>query len=206
MTLPSVVGNYQKKATATKLKKAYTILNQAIQSSEFDNASIKYWNLNNNSKKNLWEIYFKKYIKYYEVGSTPELVEYYTWLNGTRVTGDGIFTNYNNRYVKTSDGMIFIFAGGHVNSYNNYLGVDVNGLQKPNQLGKDLFYFVLSNNYGLRAYGDDGMDGGKSTALMSDRNNIINGNSNSCNITSRGHYCTALIMFDNWEFKDDYPW
>ena len=135
------------------------------------------------------------------------MVVHYKWLDGRGVQGDGIFSSYANRYIKSADGMIFIFAGGHVNSYNMYLGVDVNGLKKPNQLGKDLFYFVLSNKYGLRAWGDHGMDGGLPTRLMSNRNNITTGQQGSaCNKNSSGRYCTALIIYDNWEMKNDYPW
>lgn len=36
MTLPSVILNYQEKATMTKVKKAYSIINQAYQKASFD--------------------------------------------------------------------------------------------------------------------------------------------------------------------------
>ena len=40
-----------------------------------------------------------------------------------------------------------------------------------------------------------------------DRNYLKN-NGYSCNKTSSlaGVYCGALIMLDNWQIKDDYPW
>src|SRR5699024_10510594 len=44
MTLPSLIGNYQKKQTAIRLKEAYSLLNQAIQQSELKNGEINSWN------------------------------------------------------------------------------------------------------------------------------------------------------------------
>ena len=39
LTMPVLVGNYQKKQTVTKLKRAFSVLSQAILMSELDNES-----------------------------------------------------------------------------------------------------------------------------------------------------------------------
>ena len=43
MTLPIVIGNYKKQVVSSRLKKFYSIMNQAILMSENDNESIEYW-------------------------------------------------------------------------------------------------------------------------------------------------------------------
>ena len=60
MTLPSVIGNYQKVQTISQLKKVYTTLNQAFKRSEADNESSVYWN----TDKGI-DFYFNQYWKPY---------------------------------------------------------------------------------------------------------------------------------------------
>ena len=43
MTMPSVIGHYKKQETISKLKKAYTSINQALRMSEIDNGEYEYW-------------------------------------------------------------------------------------------------------------------------------------------------------------------
>ncbi len=206
MTMPVLYANYQKEVVVTQLKKAYSILQQAIVFSSQENGSVDMWALNNINGTRLWEDYFEKYIQYFDVGSMPTLIGKgnYTRLNGAGANGDGIFSNYNNRYVIINDGMILIFSGGHVNSNNAYMGVDVNGLKRPNRLGKDVFYFVLSNKYGLQPYGGPGTP--EWSAGRFNRDYLKNNGGNSCNKNSYGNYCTALIMYDGWKIEKDYPW
>lgn len=45
ITLPTLMTNYKKKATATRVKKAYAEVLQAIKLSEVDNDSMESWNL-----------------------------------------------------------------------------------------------------------------------------------------------------------------
>ena len=44
MTLPSLIGNYQKKEPVVRLKVAYSLLNQAIEQSQQINGDISSWN------------------------------------------------------------------------------------------------------------------------------------------------------------------
>ena len=44
MTLPALVGKYQKKVTVERLKKVYTVLSQAVLMSVKDHEAIEYWN------------------------------------------------------------------------------------------------------------------------------------------------------------------
>lgn len=71
--------------------------------------------------------------------------------------------------------------------------VDVNGSKPPNKDGYDLYYFTICPNSQypvIAGYGHD----------SNDREFLLK----QCEIQPA--YCTALLRYDNWEFKDDYPY
>ena len=45
MTLPALIGNYQKKVTATRLKRSYTVIAQTIERSKVDYGDVSGWRL-----------------------------------------------------------------------------------------------------------------------------------------------------------------
>ena len=69
--------------------------------------------------------------------------------------------------------------------------VDVNGFQKPNTLGKDIF--VMRFNLNSRVVEFYRYASTRQSALS----NCATGNS---------YTCGYLILLDGWEIKDDYPW
>ena len=95
---------------------------------------------------------------------------------------------------------IYIHGGGTpADKKTNWLHilVDTNGIQSPNMYGKDIFVFLLSlstNNKGfpLKPFGAGNNDYNRAYLLR--------------NCTNDPEYCGALLQYDNWEFKDDYPW
>lgn len=62
MTLPTLIGKYQKKQTVTQLKKAYTEISQLLKMSELDNGSMEYWDYTM-SGQDFYNLYIKPYIK-----------------------------------------------------------------------------------------------------------------------------------------------
>ena len=78
-------------------------------------------------------------------------------------------------------------------SYVSLIYIDINGSHSPNVLGKDVFIFTIDNKKGFMPYCYDRT-----------QEQINNG----CTKNSSGNYncCTAKIMMDGWEIKDDYPW
>jgi hypothetical protein len=84
--------------------------------------------------------------------------------------------------------------------------VDINGVKKPNKLGRDLFVLAIDPNKGVVPnYWDDGQD----ATYTKTREQLKKGPSNQnyqCNKNARGMWCAALIMADGWQIKDDYPW
>ena len=90
--------------------------------------------------------------------------------------------------------------------------VDINGYKKPNQVGRDYFCFSILKDYRLVPYGYKKSSIAGSTPVgfdTFDRETIKNNGIYGCsynNGAGAGLYCAALIMTDNWEIKNDYPW
>ena len=71
--------------------------------------------------------------------------------------------------------------------------VDINGFDKPNVSGKDVFnmaFDLQKKVFGFYNYGS------------STRQNVLN----NCKIGVDAQICGYLIFLDGWEIKDDYPW
>lgn len=208
MTIPTLISNYQKQQTVVKLKETYSQLAQAIKMSEYDNGELSGWDLNS---ANWFDKYLAKYLKGSEedwkvTKSTP-----YKETSGKKETGLAIITNDSTSFVLLNGVQILTLKGAS-NDFKNRRGIliDINGAKtKPNKLGRDAFYFVISNEYGLIPVGkyktpectppingNPGRDYLKNTTCLR----------YACNKESRGLYCAALIITDGWTIAKDYPW
>jgi hypothetical protein len=142
-------------------------------------------------------------------------------LSGTPETGLRIMGNDN-------DPMTYSLANGTTLFVSTYplsagitmvgVGVDVDGVKKVNQFGKDLFIMNLIQQRVTMA-GVLSEEECREGCLGTDytREDIKNGTQlvgpkkgndfkYGCNKESRGMWCSALIQADGWEIKDDYPW
>ena len=107
-----------------------------------------------------------------------------------------------------SDGSCFGMVAGDSNSSGAQLHItyDYNCLGKPNKWDEDRFTFYINS---------------KSGTAKKYRNKIIAGNFPVMNAHTREDYvelcknhdldnhkgiCSALIQYDGWAIKDDYPW
>ncbi len=122
-------------------------------------------------------------------------------LNGQIDSDANTFHSSNKiRIFELADGAIMYINIGGDDATKFYVVIffDINGKQKPNVTGKDLFciigffrnsnlvYFYTLNN-------------------QKDRNDYLSTcNRSAGTIASRT--CGALIQTDGWEIKDDYPW
>ena len=87
--------------------------------------------------------------------------------------------------------------------------IDINGDKKPNQVGKDRFLFVFAHKTppeqvcGLHAakryFCADGNVNNQSGMARSRKEAL-----GFCKMN--GSLCSLVLEYDNWEFKDDYPW
>ena len=149
MTMPSLIQNYQEKATVTKLKKCYSLVSQAYVSILNDEGGSD--TLQAGDDLEMMEK-FGKYLKYQKTcgrnkGCFPNVTYKSVTGNGYNKWEDD--TTDRSRAVLT-DGTLIMFNksamwGGNEGNYlYAQIYVDINGFKGPNQLGRDFFYFYIS--------------------------------------------------------------
>ena len=208
MTLPGVIEGYQKAETVNRLKKAYSVMAQAIELSEVHNESVKYWNFNQSNAA-----FFNQYLKPHfakinetRYGKISDEIKY------TRPNGsiEDTFTPFysNALVISTVDGMTFYLGDDRIWPYKAIL-VDINGYKKPNRFGRDLFVFSIIPDYGLVPFGYKGSCDEGNAYDTFDREYLKSSWRYGCSKQAgetNGAFCSALIMTDGWEIRDDYPW
>lgn len=207
MTLPILVNKYQKKVTAERVKKAYSEMSNAIKLSEAFNGEIKDWNfITTGNRKENTKIFLEKYILPYfkniktcKEGNSEEC--------GVPVSSDGQNYVFGNG-VQIS----FVTSVVPARAMVSVL-IDTNGPQKPNIIGKDVFYFEIRNNKFVpfeweSTYTREQLIEGISNyaGTMACRPSRDSDSDNDKSLHYNLYMCTALLMVDGWEFKDDYPW
>ena len=193
MTLPTLIANYNKQVVATKLKKFYTIMNQAVKLSEVKYGEFKYWDNtftgnDADAMEAWWDKYFRPYIKTLKTDQNGRSLLVYL-ADGTKFA---IF----NHLVAGLDPSVSV-SSIHLYFYPN-------AANRSNIHGKDYFTFYI-NSYTNKKWAvvepyKFGWNG--------KRDMLLSGGSYSCNknvADGDRHYCTALIQLNNWEIPDDYP-
>lgn len=200
MTLPVIIGNYQKQEAVSRLKKAYTSINQVLTLSERENGEWETWD--DISTMNTYDYinkYWGKYFKNISICQTYSECGFsemhpYKFLNGEQSTYTVAASNRRIGIV-TSDGILYTinFASGSDGNLvqGDGIYIDINGPKGPNVYGKDFFSFLLVSGKGIVPSG------------YNVRYQTLN---NRCSKTGNGNDCAAKIMLDGWQIKDDYPW
>ena len=211
VTLPTVVANYQKKQTVTKLKKMYTLLNQVIQRAEAEYGETEGWDYKTmgSTDEEKYNYFIDNYlIKYLNVAKKcdfehiSECMNYPNgWMNGWGSSLTVTNGEIGGRSVLTSDGVgIRFWPGGLVtgSTYPQHMhfAVDLNGPKGKGIYGKDVFKMTINfagAKHGVHMNGNTEKEPAARETLYED-------------CIYYGQYCGALIQLDNWEIKDDYPW
>ena len=195
LTLPTVIANYQKQVTVTKLQKAYTILNQAFRQSEVDNGSSEFWQETNEiGVDEYFDRYWKKYFNEPVYCQTAQECGYsgpspYKKFNGS--TSGVISIGKPRVFFKTSDGVFYLFVDSTTNANGeiyavNFVFIDINGAKAPNTYGIDVFRFDRVAGKGILPYGN----GATLAATIA-----------NCNPQSNGEFCAARIMKEGWKIN-----
>ena len=203
LTLPMIIKNYQYKQKSVALKKAYSTLEQALIMSQQEHGDTSEWErfpYHRDGSLKWANEYIFKYVKKVtacEGGNRaikcPTDSDKICNPNGTSCHSVALRMAM---YVLADGENIYLYGGGNPDSNfgTNYIHVivDTNGINPPNQYGKDVFVFTIGLG-GSKPLGVFGGDVGARTTLL----NICKQNPNRC---------AALVRYDNWEFKKDYPW
>ena len=216
MTMPTLIGKYKKKELANRAKVAYSILSQAIKLSEVENGEVKYWDTSPGGGHGFenTRLFDEKYIlpylkgyKYCASGKSEEAV---------KKCGLAAFSASHTYFL--SNGVAISAQPSasptHEANFVLNLDMDVNGPQGPNRMGYDQFQFYLYREYGnfapiseVAALTREDILRGKNVMIDGDMHYVACKKSKTeDNDIYYRHGCTALLMMDGWEFKDDYPW
>ena len=217
MTMPSLIGNYQKKVTVTRLKRTYTVLSQAVQRSIADNGDPSGWGLEgfyntaptDENLQKFIETFSKTYIVPYlakinkiEFGTFKDLGYKDIKYNGSGFTSEQML-NVKGQMLILNDGTVLQIRMTTYNYgteedrddkfQNIYITVDINGFSGPNTVGKDIFMFYVESLTGkFDFYGYPLKDITRQQVYS--------------RCKSESNTCGRLILMDGWEIKDDYPW
>jgi len=190
MTLPALVNKYQERTTVTKVKKFYSVINQALLLAIKDNGYVNEWNFyekddeeGGDIKSNKLAAYLKPYLKITKdcgenpgcIGVTYKVLSGEVWgadYNTKRyykmILADGTYLWLRSNF--NGEGMECTLQDGDVQNVCGALWVDVNGKNEPNTLGKDVFHFLI----------------------MKDR--IIPNDPDDCNAGDEGWGCAKYIL------------
>lgn len=208
MTMPSLVASYQKKSYAARVKQSYSQLSQAIKLSEVQNGDIKDWDLELSSDalentKLVLQKYILPYFNGAELCENPESIATIKRC-GNRVSVSSYNFLLNNGVSVSAVAGGKIYAG--IQGFILAITMDVDGPKGKNILGHDRFYFFVTEK-GVAPFGMK--DDLTREDILRGYANPFDGTTVSCKkVPEDGyrHACTALLMIDNWEFKNDYPW
>lgn len=226
MTLPSLIGNYQKTQTVNQLKKIYSELNQAIRMAESEYGTMDSWDFTDFPTANARNEYFGENYLFKNIKVVQKCVPTSAKCWKDPVSIDGVPYRGGAYINATAPGKAtFVTASGYSVHYwvhgtgdGGWFWVDINGPKRGNSVvGKDVFPFGFS--WGLRAnsiYRPGFYPVGlKYTENHPTRDDLMNGTmpelpefvcKKGTGQTSAGGFCGAVIMLDGWQIKDDYPW
>lgn len=180
MTLPALIQKQQEKVIVSQLKEFYSIFQQALMSARNDNGD--YYSEND---RNAFYNYIKPYLKIQkdcgtEKGCFPDVI--IKTLNGADWVNLDTYGNYNKLIL--SNGALLQIYNGPNWADEAEIRVDVNGFKNPNMLGRDIFYFSITNNKIIP-------NGTKKDGRLFETN---------CNVASSVNYngdaCTAWVIFN----------
>ena len=195
LTIPSLISNHNKSVTAARLSKAYNTVSNAIRLSENDNGMMSDWPIGANMDiYKFWDEYLKPYFSGARICETCEACGYPDNCSnpdtfGKQWTGIGTWaleTSSSRLLFQLSDGAIVFFPKNTINAegdpvYVSDLFIDINGAQKPNEGGRDVFYFVRNYEKGT-----------------------ISAPAGDCKKSVK--YCAYEIMSNGWKVPVDYPY
>jgi prepilin-type N-terminal cleavage/methylation domain-containing protein len=181
LTIPGLIASYQKKVVETRIKKFYSVIQQAIKMIEANGSTLDATG-------------------YGSAGGTDKALKYWEQLSPyiksteVRNTGKGAtvgFADGSGMYMWGPSGAAEIVRLGFCPQYRDCKTIDEAKVTFETLAdGKKVFYFYSSNGQPPT----DGWDGKNRDFLL----NYCGG--------SVPRYCSTLIWFDGWKIKDDYPW
>lgn len=222
LTLPTLVQSYEEKGTVSKLKKVYSVLDQASRLAIDKNGTPDEWNLVALNDFSSSKTIYDNISPYLNISKTcaNEAGCFASNMYKTKYGGNWLFLDDPNTSSFTAGVYKFILHGGASvyiqtrsadcsdgattgttlpsKSICAFFGVDLNGAKAPNQFGKDLFVLMLTK-YGVLPRGG-----------VYDSATGSNGFETNCLADNAyGWACAAWVIFnENMDYLhcDDLSW
>lgn len=206
LTIPVLIQKYNKTVTETRLKKFYSVMNQAINQSKVYNGETEYWEyyieeipdgegdyIEQNDKTD--EV-FRKYIG-------PYLV-----ITGTREFPDVSYSNKKRLLYYFADGSSFAYRPKHNREIEFFPNRADRCLKRPanERFGSCSFLFEFMTTKYSGADWEYITTGQMIPYLYSwdgNKESLYTDTTYGCK--DNGTYCTALIRYNGWEIPKDYP-
>lgn len=206
MTIPNLLTKMDRDKKIATVRKAQSILNQAIKLSTIDNEDYEAWDTSLPPREYL-DKYYTPYMKVIAYCDTYSKCNYKSAAPWSRYNGSNSYTGFNaySRIpIFTLDGILYsISQTGGSNDQDdngiydfNYIGsngvfIDVNGPKKPNRFGNDVFMLVRNQDGSVMPLGYNLPD------------SKIN---QDCSKQGKCLYCAEKLRRNGWKSTNDYPW
>lgn len=206
MTIPNLITEHQKRATVTKLERAISVINQAYKLSYDDNGDLDEVSVASMDIKEYFSTYWEPYIKVLTICSGNHAAcgydsnrPFYSvgYNKGELYLGSS--TDASRLSFLTMDGFMYMILGYLDNNKNRAFGliiVDINGGEKPNRYGRDVFVLQrVPDGKGVQPYGYDLSDSAVDKGCAPDTPSSI-----------IYQYCAERIRRAGWTIDKSYPW
>lgn len=177
ITIPSLIAGYKREEASAKIKKFYSSLNQITIKAKADGNDWQYWADTTSN-----------------AGGTNKSKEFLDLYVLPYINYSQVFLVGQKWFVFLHDGSYFTAQkGGCID-----IIYDINGARKPNALGRDQFIFLYCPNA-------DATWAACGKIIPYQPKSMKTRDAAYTRCKSNGNYCSALLYFDSWEFKKDYP-
>lgn len=202
LTIPNLITEHQKRSNVTKLKRAISVINQAYKLS-FDEVGNPEGNI---GALEYFKTYWEPYVKVLTYCSDASICGYTSnepFFGPSKAPAINKFVNGDTRVsFLTSDGFMYmIFTGIGVDDYianSGMIMVDINGSEKPNRFGNDVFSLVrLPEGENVVPLGYDMSDEEVRAKCSPEKKQELEAGSSST--------CAERIRRAGWQMDKDYP-
>ena len=230
ISIPSIINNYQKQATVSRLKMAYSMLDRLTQQSYIENG---YPPIDGAMSETRFNTYFGKYLNIskecgkqtgipkdtgcFKIDKTKNVDAIYT-LDGIYSNSSGYQSTYYYKVLLKNGMSLGVWYLNIINNPGYIFLVDIDGPNRgDSKVGQDVFQFVYYSPQlpGTKYCQNVTLFPGMFTTYDADSScNIPRANfldyckENGTNQGQRwnGMGCSGLIIKDGWKISSDYPW
>ncbi|MBP3924912.1 type II secretion system protein, partial [bacterium] len=197
MTLPALIQNHRRQVVESRLKKFYSISNQAVAMAETEYGDKKGWDIQGTDD------FFDKYIsKYLNIASTEEFemgnrnCKIYNFTDGSAVLTYAL----KNSVDGGNEGCFNFCPKARDCSKADSFAT----LNSRSPGGKTRFWFCFYPNRNYEYHANKGVEPYKAW-WNGQEEQLYTKPLYGCRKDGSGEYCAALIQFNGWKIPKDYP-